>query len=385
MEAGFPDYLCRCGRAHVVSADRWRCDCGGPLDLPVTAAVWPPRQELHSMWRHAGSIAGAAELPWPAISLGEGLTPLVEAGPRLRLKVEYASATGSFKDRGAVVLVALAKALGATRVVADSSGNAGTAVAAYAARAGLAAEIFVPGGTSEKKVRQIRGHGAEITLVDGSREDTAAAAAERVERAGLFYASHVHNPYFLEGTKTYALEVFEQLGGAAPDTVVVPAGNGTLVLGAYRGFAALLAAGLVERLPRIVAVQAERCAPVAAAFDAGQDQVPAAPPAATLPEIPAAPPAGTLAEGIAIAAPARGGQMLQAVRESGGTVMTVSEQDILEAHAGLATQGFWVEPTGAVAYAAVRRLEAMGSPLVERGIVVAPLCGSGLKAAPPER
>ncbi|MBB5773408.1 pyridoxal-phosphate dependent enzyme [Nonomuraea jabiensis] len=373
MEAGFPDYLCRCGRTHVVSADRWRCDCGGPLDLPVTAAVWPPRQETHSMWRHAGSIAGAAELPWPAISLGEGLTPLVAAGPRLRLKVEYASATGSFKDRGAVVLVALAKALGATRVVADSSGNAGTAVAAYAARAGLAAEIFVPGGTSEKKVRQIRGHGAEITLVDGSREDTAAAAAERVERAGLFYASHVHNPYFLEGTKTYALELFEQLGGTVPDTVVVPAGNGTLVLGAYRGFAALLAAGLVERLPRIVAVQAERCAPVAAAFDAGRDEVPAVPPAATL------------AEGIAIAAPARGGQLLRAVRESGGAVMTVSEQDIVEAHAGLAAQGFWVEPTGAVAYAAARRLEAVGSPLVEGGVVVAPLCGSGLKATPPER
>jgi threonine synthase len=374
MITGLVPYTCAsCGLSHVPSADRWRCDCGGLLDLPLGEGAWSPRADVHSVWRYADALAGGGVLPWREVSLGEGFTPLLDASPgdgaELRLKLEFVSPTGSFKDRGAVVLLALARAVGATRVVADSSGNAGTAVAAYAARAGLAAEIFVPAGTSDKKLQQIKGHGAQVTVVDGSREDTARAAAERVEQAGLFYASHVYNPYFHEGTKTFALEVFEQLGGRAPATLALPAGNGTLVLGAHRGFAELRAAGLVDRVPRIVAVQAERCAPVAAAFAAGRDHVEPVRPAATV------------AEGIAIADPARGDKMLEAVRDGGGVFVTVSEDEISRAHGALARQGLWVEPTGAVAYAAVRALREARSPLVSDGVVVAPLCGSGLKAS----
>ncbi|WP_405140420.1 threonine synthase [Sphaerisporangium sp. NBC_01403] len=368
MTPDLPDYVCSCGRSHAPSAERWRCDCGGLLDLAPAALTFRPRHGDHSLWRYEDAIP----VPGRHFSLGEGMTPLIEASldgeEGVRLKLEYASPTGSFKDRGAVVLVALARVLGATRLVADSSGNAGTAVAAYAARAGVAAEIFVPSGTSEKKLLQIRGHGAKVTVVDGSREDTAEAAAERVEATGAFYASHVYNPYFYEGTKTYALEVFEQLGGTAPATLVLPAGNGTLVLGAYRGFAELRAAGLTDRLPRIVAVQAERCSPVAAAFAARSD------------DVEPVTPGRTVAEGIAIAAPARGARMLEIVRETGGAVVTVSEDEIGAAHAALAARGLWAEPTGAVAYAAVRRLRAGGSPFGE-GTVVAPLCGSGLKAS----
>jgi threonine synthase len=369
MVPDLPSYECSCGRSYAPSVERWRCDCGGLLELPPVALTWNPRPGDHSLWRYEDAIP----VPGRALSLGEGMTPLVEASldgdeSGVRLKIEYASPTGSFKDRGAVMLVTLARLLGATRLVADSSGNAGTAVAAYAARAGLAAEIFVPSGTSEKKLHQIRGHGSRVTVVDGSREDTAKAAAERVDATGAFYASHVYNPYFYEGTKTYALEVFEQLGEVAPATLVLPAGNGTLVLGAYLGFAGLRAAGLIDRLPRIVAVQAERCSPVASAFAAGSHHV-----EPVLPE-------ATVAEGIAIAAPARGARMLEIVRETGGAVVTVSEDEIARSHAALAARGLWVEPTGAVAYAAVRRLRAEGSPFVE-GDVVAPLCGSGLKAS----
>ncbi|RCG33010.1 pyridoxal-phosphate dependent enzyme [Sphaerisporangium album] len=358
-------YECRCGRSHLPTAGRWRCDCGGLLDLPLTPVRWPAPAEVPSLWRYLDG----GDVPWREVSLGEGGTPLVEEDGALYLKVEYASPTGSFKDRGAVVLVALARALGATRLVADSSGNAGTAVAAYAARAGVPAEIFVPAGTSEKKLRQIRGHGAEVVVVEGSREDTAAAAIARVEETGAFYASHVYNPYFHEGTKTYSLEIFEQLGGVVPETLVLPAGNGTLVLGAHRGFAGLRAAGVIDRVPRIVAVQAERCAPLAAAWAAGAKE----------PE--AVRPGGTIAEGIAIADPARGSRILEAVADTGGAFVTVGEEEIAEAHAALAARGLWVEPTGAVSYAAVRRLRAEGSPLVAEGPVVAPLCGSGLKAS----
>ncbi|GAA0986733.1 pyridoxal-phosphate dependent enzyme [Acrocarpospora macrocephala] len=358
-------YECRCGRSYAPAADRWRCDCGGLLDLPLAAVAWPPRAGTSSIWRYLD----AGDLPWREITLGEGGTPLVEEDGGLHLKVEFASPTGSFKDRGAVVLVALARALGAARLIADSSGNAGTAVAAYAARAGVAAEIFVPAGTSEKKLLQIRGHGAEVTVVEGSREDTAAAAVARVEQSGAFYASHVYNPYFHEGTKTYALEIFEQLGGAVPATLVLPAGNGTLVLGAHRGFAELRAAALIDRVPRIVAVQAERCAPLAAAWAAGLDE-----PGPVRP-------GRTLAEGIAIADPARGSRILAAVRDTGGAFVTVGEDEIAAASAALAARGLWVEPTGAVSYAAVRRLRGAESPLLTGGPVVAPLCGSGLKAS----
>ncbi|MFC6087259.1 pyridoxal-phosphate dependent enzyme [Sphaerisporangium aureirubrum] len=324
-----------------------------------------PRAGEDTLWRYADALA----VPDLGLTLGEGRTPLIRASAEgedgLLLKVEYASPTGSFKDRGAVTLITLARLLGAERVVADSSGNAGTAMAAYAARAGLRAEIFVPGGTSGKKLEQILGHGAEVVVVEGSREDTAEAAAARVKETGAFYASHVYNPFFHDGVKTYALEIFERLG-AAPATLVLPAGNGTLVIGAHLGFTALREAGLVDRIPRIVAVQAERCAPVAAAYASGAT------------EVPPIRPGPTAAEGIAIAAPARGPRMLEIVRETGGMVITVSEDEIAAAHATLAARGLWVEPTGAVAYAAARRPMPGTAP---GEIVVAPLCGSGLKAS----
>ncbi|GAA1511453.1 pyridoxal-phosphate dependent enzyme [Sphaerisporangium rubeum] len=363
MRDALPHYTCACGRSYVPDAARWRCDCGGPLDLAAVPFTWRPRSTEEGLWRYADALA----VPSLGLTLGEGLTPLIRASPDgdpgLLLKVEYASPTGSFKDRGAVTLATVARLLGAERVVCDSSGNAGTAMAAYAARAGLRAEIFVPEGTSAKKVQQIAGHGAEVTVVPGSREDTATAAAERVERTGAFYASHVYNPFFHDGVKTYALEIFERLG-TAPDTLVLPAGNGTLVIGAYLGFAALRDAGLVDRVPRVVAVQAERCAPVAAAYTAGAR------------EVTAVRPGRTAAEGIAIAAPVRGPRVLEIVRDTGGTVVTVSEDEIAAAHAALASRGLWVEPTGAVAYAAV---SGLGTAPGE--VVVAPLCGSGLKAS----
>ncbi len=366
-----------CGRTHDLASLLWRCPCGGLLDVaPFETRFLLPRiwNRQPTLWRYLEALPFSHRSnTWQTITLGEGFTPLVRLDsdtPHILLKVDYMMPTLSFKDRGAAVLVACAKELGVSRMIADSSGNAGTAIAAYAARAGIACEVYVPASASAKKLRQIAAHGAAVHAIPGSREETAAAAIAAVEREQVFYASHVYHPFFFQGTKTYAYELWEQLGGAdTPDVLVLPVGNGTLLLGAFYGFQDLLRARLIERLPRILAVQAEGCAPLAQAFARG-DAV-AAPVVNT----------GTEAEGIAIAAPARSRQILAAVRETGGLIITVPDAAIEAARAHLAQRGFYVEPTAAAPYAGL--VEYMNSnPLAgsshER--VVVPLCGAGLKA-----
>jgi threonine synthase len=286
--------------------------------------------------------------------------------------------TLSFKDRGAAVLLEAARRLGPERVVADSSGNAGTAVAAYAARAGLRAQILVPAATSAKKVEQVRAHGAEVVVVDGDREATAAAAQQAADQPGTFYASHVFNPYFLHGTKTYGYELWEDLGGRLPEVLALPVGNGTLVLGVALAVAELAGHGLIDQLPRIVAVQAAAVPPLARAYATGMTGLPAG----------WATSAPTVAEGIAIAEPARAGQILAAVRASGGDIVTVDDAEVRAAQRDLAARGFYVEATAAACWAAVTHAEDLPDPdaaerpgwrlLREREVVV-PLCGAGLK------
>src|ERR1700735_772640 len=263
-----------CGRSHKLDELAWRADgCGGVLDLAGFAPAVPPlsviAQRRPTLWRYAEALP----IDEPAdISLGEGMTPLVTAPdhPGLLLKVDYLMPSGSFKDRGAVLLAALARRLGVPRMVADSSGNAGSAVAAYAARAGIPCEVYVPAATSAGKVAQLRAYGATVRQIPGSREGTADAAAQAADQPGTFYASHVYHPFFLQGMKTYAFELWEQLGGRLPATLVLPVGNGTLVLGAYLGCRDLLDQGLISRMPQIVAVQAAGCAPLARAFTGGE-------------------------------------------------------------------------------------------------------------------
>ena len=365
-----------CGRDYELAELAWRCaGCGGVLGLAGATPALPSasvlRRRRPTLWRYAEALPIAE----PAdITLGEGMTPLVGVPefPGVRLKVDYLMPTGSFKDRGAVLLAALARQLGVPRVVADSSGNAGSAVAAYAARARIPCEVYVPAATSAGKVAQLRAYGATVHQVPGSREDTADAAARAADQPRTFYASHVYHPFFLHGTKTYVFELWEQLGGRLPAILALPVGNGTLVLGAFLGCRELLDQGLISRMPQIVAVQAAGCAPLARAFRAGQS-VPAA--------VDGEP---TIAEGIAIARPARGAQILAAVRDSGGTIVTVTDDQVSAAHAGLARAGLYVEPTAAACVAALQagmidcNCEADGNPSV-----IAPLCGSGLKAKPP--
>ncbi|MET8753600.1 threonine synthase [Streptomyces sp. NPDC004667] len=365
MTHALPGYLCpEDGTRADVRTAPWCCPlCAGPWDLDFTpdpAAPLEPAAGPPSLWRYAPA------LPLPgafAVSLAEGHTPLVPLAERIHAKLDYLMPTLSFKDRGAVMLAELARRLGPERVIADSSGNAGTSVAAYCARAGLSCEVFVPEGTSAKKTEQMRAHGAAVRIVPGGREATAEAARAAADAPGVFYASHVFNPYFLHGTKTYAYEIWEALGGRLPDALVVPVGNGTLLLGAALAVEELARRGV--RAPALIAVQAQAVSPLAAAFAAGAED---AEPVAQLP---------TLAEGIAIPAPPRARQILAAVRKSGGTFLTVPDDRLREAQRDLARRGLFVEPTAAACWAAVGP-DAPGDPLQGRTAVL-PLCGAGAK------
>ncbi|MDJ0384217.1 pyridoxal-phosphate dependent enzyme [Streptomyces sp. G-G2] len=362
MTHGLPGYVCPDdgARADVRTAP-WCCPvCAGPWDLDFVAEpVGTPGAGPHSLWRYGPALP----LPGaPTVSLGEGCTPLVPLTDRISAKLDFLMPTLSFKDRGAVMLAELARRLGPERVVADSSGNAGTSVAAYCARAGLPCEVFVPEGTSAKKTEQIKAHGARVRRIGGGREAAARAARAAADEPGVFYASHVFNPYFLHGTKTYVYEVWEALGGELPEVLVVPVGNGTLLLGAALAIAELARAGV--RAPALVGVQAAAVAPLAAAFAAGAHEL-------TVPGA-AAP---TLAEGIAIPAPPRARQILAAVRASGGTFLTVPEDAIRAAQRDLAARGLYVEPTAAACWAAVGPA-APADPLSSRTAVL-PLCGAG--------
>lgn len=364
------EYICnRCHKHTDPATLRFRCDCGGLFRLGYSPEKLVIRQNEFSLWRYASVLPFAKDyVGYKTLSLGEGLTQTLPlAGdPNLLVKMDYMMPTLSFKDRGAAVLVAKAKELGAKALVADSSGNAGNSIAAYGGRAGIPCYVFVPEGTSPKKIQMIAAHGAKVEVVPGTREDTAAAALKLAEQEGMFYASHVYNPFFHHGTKTYAYELYEQFGRQLPDTVVVPTGNGTLLLGCSIGFKELLALGLIDKLPRLIAVQAKNCAPIYHAFIKGLDNVPGV---HNL---------GTQAEGIAIALPMRGADILEAIRETKGDIITIEEEQIPPARQMLSSLGMYVEPTTAATIGGfLPYYEAHKEAL---GRCVLPLCGAGLKA-----
>ncbi len=357
-----------------MNTQEWKCSCGGLFDFEY----WPPFDPDRLDPLQPGVCRYRHLLPldptWEPVSLGEGNTPLVPiqwAGQPLHFKNESLAPSGSFKDRGAAVLVTALRGMGIPRVVEDSSGNAGASLAAYAARAGIACEICVPNTAGGPKVAQMAAHGAEVIEIKGRRE-YAALAAWAAAAHGAYYASHVYNPFFLAGIETLAYELWEQLGRKAPGALVLPVGNGTLLLGLYQGFQRLLEASLIDRLPRLFAVQATACAPLYQAFQQGEIRVN---PVDNEPSV---------ATGIAIAQPARGQQILSAVRTTDGAVLGASEQSIVEAHRELARKGFYVEETAAAVAAALAEVANL-LPSVAAEPYVALLTGHGLKTHPRQR
>ena len=282
---------------------------------------------------------------------------------RALIKIDYIFPTGSYKDRGATVLISKLKELGIQKVIEDSSGNAGSAISAYCARAGIECEIYVPEYTSSGKLAQIQAYGATLKKIEGSREKTAEVAMEASSK--IYYASHCWNPFFLHGTKTFAFEIWEQIGWKAPDTLVLPVGHGTLLLGAYIGFRELMEAGKVKRIPKLVGVQSAACAPLFQAFKKGwRENFPIEK-------------KETMAEGIAIANPVRGRQILEAIRETGGEILTITEKEIGVAMKEMSRKGHFIEPTSASTIAGLKKYLNQKK---KKEIVVSTLTGMGLKA-----
>ena len=337
----------------------WRCKCGGALELAGLPAFEASAidRDAFSLWRYASM------LPVPRrFSLGEGMTPLVPAslaGGRFHAKLEQLNPTGSFKDRGTAVMLNHLAGHGAADVIDNSSGNAGASLAAYAGAAGLMARVFVPAATAvESKKRLIRSYGGLISESHDYLADVYAAA----ERST--YASHAWNPYFVLGQQTAAWEIWEQLGRRAPSAVATPVGHGGLFLGIYRGFRALQAAGLIERLPRMIATQSAGVDPVVRGWEAGSRQPPAVKPG------------NSVADGILVDKPARGAQILDALHKSDGFALRVDNEAILAAQRAMHRAGHIIEATSATPVAALPEIRHR---IGDSARLVIALTGSGLK------
>ncbi len=362
-EAGRAEWFCpRCGwRAPLGSGYYWRCPrCGAPLSLSYPRR-WEPRRGVWGLARYQSMLPLE-----PSVSLGEGWTPLVARRVNsvvVGFKLEYLNPTGSFKDRGTSLAVSYAARMGYRVVVEDTSGNTGVSVAAYSTAAGLRSRIYMPSYAPSGKKHLVRLYGGEIVETP-TRGDAARAVLREAGGEGVFYVAHTWSPFYIEGAKTIAFEAYEQHGGGF-DAVVAPVGSGGLLLGLYRGFRELVGQGLLERVPRIVAVQGYSNPPIYRAFygrepDRAGDS--------------------RLADGILVPNPPRLAEIVEALRATGGCVVLVDNSDILSALRRLTGMGFLVEPTSAAGFAGL--LKAVEQGCIERGeTVLLPLTGSGLKMA----
>ncbi|WP_312810716.1 threonine synthase [Sedimentibacter sp.] len=360
-------YICsKCNAEEEITTYKAKCDCGGLFKLDYK----PPNFDLSLIDRNTWSIfryrnfMALMDEQWRNISLGEGMTPTIKFDDDVILKMDYFMPTLSFKDRGAAVLISHCKSIGVESVVQDSSGNAGNSVAAYCAKANIGCEIFVPEGTSPKKIDMIKSHNARVNVIPGSRDNCADVCRSKVETEGKYYANHVYNPFFYEGTKTYVYEIYEQLD-RIPQNIFVPLGNGTLFIGIIKGLEELIESNIIKKMPNIIAVQGENCDPFVKAFENKEKH-----PALITPR-------PTMAEGIAIGIPMRGEEILEYIYKYNIEMITAPENQILNARAALAAKGIYCEHTTAATYAAYLKYCELYGKTPDSLI---PMCGAGLKS-----
>lgn len=360
-------YVCsKCGKTEEVTSRLPKCTCGGlwklEYILPKFDEALIDKNEW-SIFRYR-KFMPLLDNSWQSVTMGEGMTPIIFFDEDLMLKMDYYMPTLSFKDRGAAVLVSHCKSIGVESVVQDSSGNAGNSVAAYSGRVGIACEIYVPEGTSPKKIDMIASHGAKVNVIPGSRDHCADVCRAAVAENGDYYANHVYNPFFYEGTKTYIYEVYEQLH-RIPQNIFVPLGNGTLFLGVIFALEHLIESGIIDCMPNVVAVQSEHCAPFAKAVRLKSK---------VLKSVKAT---ATLAEGIAIGCPMRGNEILQKIYKYDIKIIEIPEEDILPARKALAERGIYCEHTTAGNYAAYKKYCKLYGKTSDSLIT---MCGAGLKS-----
>ena len=344
-------------------------ECAAPLDVAYDDPA------AHAVPIHGANMPVPIHADALPVTMREGDTPIIPlpaVAAKLGLanvwgKLEFISPTASFKDRGTAMMLSAAVERGVSEIVEDSSGNAGASVAAYAARARIRAHVFAPESAPAAKMAQIRVYGANAVSIPGAREASAQAADEYRRERGAVYASHNLSPYFIEGVKAFAYETAAN-PGLDIRHIVIPVGNGSLLLGAWKGWRELVAAGMASAVPNLHAVQADAVQPIVAEFE-GREWTPSGAPAV----------ATTVAGGISVASPPRKRQVARAVRESGGRAIAVADADTLRWRDFLAAEeGVFAEPTSTAAFAGLEKLVGAGAVANGEDVLI-PITGFGLK------
>jgi threonine synthase len=356
-------YCSSCGKEYEARKLVNLCTCGKPLlvnyDLEKAARTLT-RESLDgresSLWRYREVLP--VDNDANVLSLGEGMTPLIKADrlastlglSSLFIKDEGVNPTGSFKARGMAVAISMAKELGARKLAVPSAGNAAGALAAYAAKAGLPAFIFMPNDTPKANVIECQQTGAHVTLIDGLITDCGKIIAERKDEEGWFDVSTLKEPYRVEGKKTMGYELAEQLDWELPDIILYPTGGGTGLIGMWKAFDEMERLGWIgSRRPRMVTVQAEGCAPIVKAFAAGATA------GADVPD------AHTVASGLRVPKAVGDFIMLDILRKSGGTAVSVTDAELVEAVKEIGSaEGIFAAPEGAACLPALKALLKRG-------------------------
>jgi threonine synthase len=322
------------------------------------------------LWRYAKALPVHEE---SIVTFGEGFTPLIQskkldAPAHIFAKLDYVAPTSSFKDRGSTVAVSKANELSVRSIAIDSTGNAAASVSAYAAKAGIQCYVFIPSYTEQEKVVQVLASGATVVKVNGTRQDCHEVVEAAYRKFGWYYCGFMVSPYAIEGTKTIAYEVCEQMNWNPPDWIVFPVGTGSGIIGCYRGLQELRRLGWISRISKLVCIQAEGCAPIARAYKQQETDI-----------LPVKEPK-TVAEGLAVGAPPKGQLVFEALRKTGGIAETVSDTETLETARTLAArEGLFVEVSSAPSVAGAIKLMHAGI-IDKKDTVVCELTGTGLKS-----
>jgi len=351
-----------CGKHLPLNYKYWKCiKCNGPLEVNIQKLNIDKNKlskRAFNLWRYREAIPLNGKI---RVTLGEGGTPLIEKEiekHKVYFKLEYLNPTGSFKDRGASIAVNRAILLKAKRIVEDSSGNAGTAISAYSSAARIPSKIYVPKNAPKNKKNLIKAFGGYI--IETKNRETAAKRAISELGEDDYYIGHSWNPFFIEGIKTTAYEIIEQKNWQPPDKIIIPVGNGTLLIGLFKGFKEMLTLGWINKIPKIIAVQAEGYTPLYEAIYNKKNRKKKS----------------KLADAIKITNPPRLNQMIKAIKETNGEVIAVTDEEIITGLRKLLKIGLLVEPTSATAFSAFLKMKE-NIDTDEKICII--LTGSGMK------